>query len=177
MKLGASVAMAGRMGGMTWAAGKNGSIPRRVLGHTGEQVSMVGLGGYHIGMQKDESESIRIIRSALDRGINFLDNCWDYNDGQSETRMGKALRDGYREKVFVMTKIDGRSYKSAQKQLDQSLRRLKIDCIDLVQHHEIFRYDDRHRVFDEEGANRALVDARTAGKLRYIGFTGHKDPH
>ena len=154
------------------------TIPYRTLGRTGERVSAIGLGGWHLGLERvDEPLSVRIIRTAIDRGINFLDNCWDYNDGASETRMGKALRDGYRQKVFLMTKIDGRSYAEAMRQLDQSLERLQTDCIDLVQHHEILRYDDPHRVFDEEGANRALVDAQRAGKIRYIGFTGHKDPH
>jgi aryl-alcohol dehydrogenase-like predicted oxidoreductase len=154
------------------------TIPYRTLGRTGERVSAIGLGGWHLGLERvDEPLSLRIIRTAIDRGINFLDNCWDYNDGASETRVGKALRDGYRQKVFLMTKIDGRSYAEATRQLDQSLERLETDCIDLVQHHEILRYDDPHRVFDEEGANRALVDARRAGKIRYIGFTGHKDPH
>jgi aryl-alcohol dehydrogenase-like predicted oxidoreductase len=154
------------------------TIPYRTLGRTGERVSAIGLGGWHLGLGRvDEQLSFRIIRTAIDRGINFLDNCWDYNDGASETRMGKALRDGYRQKVFLMTKIDGRSYAEAMRQLDQSLERLQTDCIDLVQHHEILRYDDPHRIFDEEGANRALVDARRAGKIRYIGFTGHKDPH
>ena len=117
------------------------------------------------------------MRSAIDHGINFLDNCWDYNDGASETRMGKALRDGYRERAFLMTKIDGRSKKEASRQLEESLRRLGVDHIDLVQHHEILRYEDPHRIFHEEGANAALVEARKAGKIRYIGFTGHKDPH
>ena len=154
------------------------TIPYRTLGRTGERVSAIGLGGWHLGLERvDEQLSLRIIRTAIDRGINFLDNCWDYNDGASETRMGKALRDGYRQKVFLMTKIDGRSYAEATRQLDQSLARLETDCIDLVQHHEILRYDDPHRIFDEEGANRALVDAQRAGKIRYIGFTGHKDPH
>jgi aryl-alcohol dehydrogenase-like predicted oxidoreductase len=108
----------------------------------------------------DEQLSIRIIRTAVDRGINFMDNCWDYNEGASEIRMGKALRDGYRDKVFLMTKIDGRSKKEAARQLDQSLRRLQVDMIDLVQHHEVLRYEDPHRIFDDEGANAALVDAR-----------------
>ena len=154
------------------------TIPYRTLGRTGERVSAIGLGGWHLGLERvDEQLSFRVIRTAIDRGINFLDNCWDYNDGASETRMGKALRDGYRQKVFLMTKIDGRSYAEAMRQLDQSLERLRTDCIDLVQHHEILRYDDPHRIFDEEGANRALVDAQRAGKIRYIGFTGHKDPH
>src|SRR5205085_1588005 len=112
-----------------------------------------------------------------DRGINFMDNCWDYNDGASEIRMGRALKDGYRDKVFLMTKIDGRSRKAAARQLDESLRRMQVDHIDLMQHHEVLRFDDPHRIFDPEGANAALAEARQAGKLRYIGFTGHKDPH
>jgi aryl-alcohol dehydrogenase-like predicted oxidoreductase len=149
----------------------------RTLGSTGEKVSAIGVGGWHLGLSSvDEELAIRIVRSAIDRGINFLDNCWDYNEGASETRMGKALRDGYREKAFVMTKIDGRNRKEATKQLDESLERLEVDCIDLVQHHEIIRFEDPHRVFAEDGANAALVEARQAGKLRYIGFTGHKDP-
>lgn len=149
----------------------------RTLGSTGEKVSAIGVGGWHLGLKNvDEKLAIRIVRSALDRGINFLDNCWDYNEGASELRMGKALRDGYRDRAFVMTKIDGRSKKEATKQLDESLRRLGVDCIDLVQHHEIIRFEDPHRIFNEQGANAALVEARAAGKIRYIGFTGHKDP-
>ena len=105
-----------------------------------------------------------------------MDNCWDYNEGASESRMGKALRDGYRERVFLMTKIDGRTKKEATKQLDESLKRMQTDHIDLVQHHEILRYEDPHRIFDDEGANAALIEARDAGKIRFIGFTGHKDP-
>lgn len=149
----------------------------RAIGSTGEKVSAIGVGGWHLASEKvDEQLSIRIVRTAIDRGINFLDNCWDYNEGASEIRMGKALRDGYRDKVFLMTKIDGRSKKEAKRQLDESLRRLQVDHVDLVQHHEVLRYEDPHRIFDEEGANVALVEARKAGKLRYIGFTGHKDP-
>src|SRR5258708_29460044 len=149
----------------------------RTLGHTGEQVSAIGVGGWHLGLSKvDEDLAIRIVRSAIDRGRNFLDNCWDYNEGASERRMGRALRDGYRAQAFVMTKIDGRTKQEATKQLDESLERLEVDCIDLVQHHEILRFEDPHRIFAEEGANTALVEARKAGKLRYIGFTGHKDP-
>jgi len=154
-----------------------GDMPYRVLGRTGERVSAIGLGGWHLGFPKlEERVSIRIIREAVDRGITFLDNSWDYNDGASEIRMGKALRDGYRSKVFLMTKIDGRSRNEAARQLDESLRRLETDHIDLVQHHEVLRYEDPHRIFDEEGAHGALVAARDAGKIRYIGFTGHKDP-
>jgi predicted aldo/keto reductase-like oxidoreductase len=152
-------------------------MPYRVLGRTGERVSAIGLGGWHLGLEQvDEQLSIRIVRSAIDRGINFLDNCWDYNGGASETRMGKALRDGYRNRAFLMTKIDGRSKGEAARQLEESLRRLQTDRIDLVQHHEILRYEDPHRILAEDGANAALVEARQAGKLRYIGFTGHKDP-
>ncbi|MDF5717497.1 MAG: aldo/keto reductase [Rhizonema sp. NSF051] len=156
----------------------NSEMLYRVLGSTGERVSAIGLGGWHIGLKNvDEQLGIRIVRTAIDRGINFMDNCWDYNDGVSETRMGKALRDGYRDKVFLMTKIDGRSKKEAAKQIDESLRRFQVDCIDLVQHHEVIRYEDPHRVFDDEGANAAFIEAQKAGKLRYIGFTGHKDPY
>jgi len=150
----------------------------RVLGSTEQKVSAIGLGGWHLGVPRvSEQTSLRIVRSALDRGITFLDNCWDYNRGESEIRVGKALRDGYRERAFLMTKIDGRSKREAAKQLDESLKRLGVDCIDLVQHHEIIRYEDPHRIFDEQGANTALVDAQKAGKVRFIGFTGHKDPH
>src|SRR5437588_3782760 len=150
----------------------------RSLGNTGEKVSAIGVGGWHLSLKHvDEKLAIRIVRTAVDRGINFLDNSWDYNDGASELRMGKALRDGYRERAFLMTKIDGRSKKEAAKQLDESLQRLGVDYIDLVQHHEIIRFEDPHRIFHEDGANAALVEARDAGKLRYIGFTGHKDPH
>jgi len=153
-------------------------IPYRTLGRTGERVSAIGLGGWHLGFEQlDEKMSIRIIREAIDGGINFLDNSWDYNDGESERRMGRALRNGYREKAFLMTKIDGRSKEEATRQLEDSLRRLDTDCIDLVQHHEVLRYEDPHRIFDDEGANAALLEAKQAGKLRYIGFTGHKDPH
>ncbi|HET6861389.1 MAG TPA: aldo/keto reductase [Pyrinomonadaceae bacterium] len=150
----------------------------RTLGGTGERVSAIGLGGWHLGLKHvDEQLAFRIVRSAIDRGMTFMDNCWDYNEGASETRMGKALEDGYRDKVFLMTKIDGRSKKEATRQLDESLKRLKVDMIDLVQHHEILRFEDPHRIFDMEGANAALLEAKEGGKLRYIGFTGHKDPH
>jgi aryl-alcohol dehydrogenase-like predicted oxidoreductase len=149
----------------------------RVLGRTGEKVSAIGVGGFHLGSEQvDEPLAIGIVRTAIEHGVTFMDNCWDYNDGLSETRMGEALRDGYRDRVFLMTKIDGRSKKEAAKQLDESLRRLQVDYIDLVQHHEVIRYEDPHRIFHEEGANAALLEARKAGKLRYIGFTGHKDP-
>lgn len=152
-------------------------MPYRPLGNTGEMVSLLGIGGWHLGLTHvDESLSTRIVREAIDRGVNFLDNCWDYNAGLSEERMGIALRDGYRRRAFVMTKIDGRSYAEAMRQIEDCLRRLETDCIDLVQHHEIQRFEDPFRILDEEGAQLALEDARKAGKLRFTGFTGHKDP-
>ena len=124
----------------------------RTLGATGERVSSIGLGGWHIGLGAvSEKQAIEIVRSAIDRGINFMDNSWDYNEGASEKRMGKALLDGYRDKVFLMTKIDGRTKKEAAKQIDESLKRLQVDCIDLVQYHEVLRFEDPHRIFDEEG--------------------------
>ncbi|HET6325979.1 MAG TPA: aldo/keto reductase [Planctomycetaceae bacterium] len=153
-----------------------GEMRYRTLGRTGEKVSAIGLGGFHIGVQPDEQDSIKIIRTAIDRGITFLDNSWDYHMGGSEVRMGKALRDGYRDKIFLMTKIDGRTGAEATKQLDDCLKRLQTDRIDLVQHHEVIRLEDPDRIFAQNGANEALVAAKKAGKIRYIGFTGHKDP-
>jgi predicted aldo/keto reductase-like oxidoreductase len=154
---------------------RNG-LPYRRLGRTGEMVSAIGVGGYHLGRQADEQETIRIIRTAVDNGINFLDNCWDYNGGASELRMGKALRDGYRDKAFLMTKIDGRSKASATQQIEESLRRLQTDRIDLMQFHEVIRMTDPERVFGPDGALEAVLAAQRAGKIRYIGFTGHKSP-
>lgn len=158
-------------------ARSNSEMLYRELGRTGEQVSVIGLGGWHLSSKHvDESLAIRIVQTAIDRGITFMDNSWDYNGGESEIRMGKALRGGYRDKVFLMTKIDGRSKQEAAKQLDESLQRLQVDCIDLVQYHEVLRFEDPHRIFDPEGAHAAVLEAQAAGKLRYIGFTGHKDP-
>src|SRR5437660_7377081 len=149
----------------------------RTLGSTGENVSAIGVGGWHLGLKDvDEKLAIRIVREAIDRGINFMDNCWDYNEGESERRMGKALRDGYRDKVFLMTKLDGRTKKAAAQQLDESLQRLGVEQIDLVQHHEVIRFEDAHQIFAPEGANAALVEARQSGKLRFIGFTRNKYP-
>ncbi len=155
---------------------ENGMV-YRTLGKTGEKVSLLGLGGAHIGYQSDEQESIGIIRAAIDAGVNFMDNSWGYSNGQSEIRMGKALKDGYRDKVFLMTKVDGRTRKAAQDQLDESLRRLDVDHIDLWQFHEIIRLDDADRIFSEDGAIHVALEAQKAGKIRYIGFTGHKDPY
>jgi predicted aldo/keto reductase-like oxidoreductase len=153
-------------------------VPTRALGRTGERVSLIGLGGYHIGQARlSEQDSIQLIRQAIDRGITFLDNCWDYNDGASEVRMGQALEDGYRNKVFLMTKIDGRTKKSCGDQIDESLQRLKTDHVDLMQFHEVIRLEDPDRIFAEGGAMEAMLEAKKAGKVRFIGFTGHKDPY
>jgi len=149
----------------------------RTLGRTGERVSAIGLGGYHIGRSVlTEQEAIQLIRQAVDRGITFLDNCWDYNDGASEVRMGKALAGGYRNRIFLMTKIDGRTKAAAAKQIDESLQRLQTDHVDLMQFHEVIRLEDPDRIFADGGAMEAMQEAKKAGKLRYIGFTGHKDP-
>jgi predicted aldo/keto reductase-like oxidoreductase len=154
---------------------RNG-IPYRTLGRSREKVSLVGLGGYHLGKQADPQESVRIIRAGLDEGINFLDNCWDYNGGESEIRMGNALRDGYRQKAFLMSKIDGRTKAAAASQINESLRRLQTDRIDLLQFHEVIRDTDPDRIFAKGGAMEAVLEAQKAGKIRLIGFTGHKSP-
>lgn len=153
-------------------------VPRRALGRTGEHVSCIGLGGYHIGKSAiPEPDSIQLVRQAIDRGIDFMDNCWDYNNGVSEERMGKALAGGYRNKVFLMTKIDGRTKSSAAQQIDESLRRLQTDHVDLMQFHEVIRLEDPDRIFAPGGAMEAMLEAKQAGKVRFIGFTGHKDPY
>src|SRR5579859_1854447 len=164
---------------LTSSAGtRKGDMLYRTLGRTGEQVSAIGMGGFHIAKHGlSDDESIRLIRSAIDRGITFMDNSWDYNEGQSEILMGKALKDGYRQKVFLMTKLDGRTKEVAERQIETCLERLQTDHIDLVQHHEVIRFDDPDRIFAEGGAMEAVVQAKKAGKVRYIGFTGHKDPH
>ena len=156
-----------------------GEMLYRELGATGESVSVIGMGGSHLGLATVEEDlAIRLVHEGLDRGINFLDNCWDYNEGRSEERVGKALsQEGYRRKAFVMTKIDGRTKEVAANQIDTSLRRLKVDHIDLLQHHEILRYDDPDRIFNEGGSMEAVLAAKQAGKVRFIGFTGHKAPH
>ena len=149
-------------GPQLWGAEAKQAVPVRPLGRTGEKVSAIGLGGYHIGLQSDEALSLRLVRSAIDRGINFMDNCWDYNDGQSEVRMGKALRDGYRAKVFLMTKIDGRTKALAAKQIDESLKRLQTDHVDMLQFHEIVRLTDPDPIFAPGGALEAVLAASTA---------------
>jgi predicted aldo/keto reductase-like oxidoreductase len=190
-----SASVLGLMGGASQAAGsatatggsaplpgptpvgtRRGDMLYRRLGRTGEQVSVIGLGGSHIGKVPTEAESTRIIRQAIDHGLTFMDNSWDYNDGTSETRMGAALRDGYRNRAFLMTKFDGRDRATALRQIDESLRRLETDHLDLLQFHETIRLEDPDRFFADGGAAEALLAARQAGKTRFIGFTGHKDP-
>ena len=169
---------AGLVAGSGSAAGEN-EVPYRTLGHTGEKVSCIGMGGFHLGKQElSESDATQLIHKGVDHGINFLDNSWDYNKGESEKRMGKALnQNGYRKRVFLMTKIDGRTKEAAAKQIDESLSRLQTDHVDLLQFHEVIRFDDPDRIFAQGGAIEAFLEAKKAGKTRYIGFTGHKDPH
>ena len=175
----AANAAAGKIPRVTDAGELRGEMLYRKLGRTGETVSAIGLGGSHIGKPTlTEAEATRLIHQAIDRGITFMDNCWDYNEGRSERWMGNALaQGGYRNKVFLMTKIDGRNRNNAADQIDDSLKRLKTDHIDLLQHHEILRFDDPDRIFREGGAMEAALAAKKAGKVRFIGFTGHKDPH
>ncbi len=149
-------------------------IPVRELGETGEKVSILGLGGYHIG-QLPEKEAVQLIREAVDNGITFLDNAWCYHQGLSEKIMGKALENGYREKVFLMTKNHGRNRERFEKQLNDSLSRLKTDYIDLLQFHEIV-HDGEPEKIAAEGALEAALEAKEAGKIRYLGFTGHRLP-
>jgi predicted aldo/keto reductase-like oxidoreductase len=158
------------------AAHAKEEMPYRELGKTGEKVSCIGLGGYHLGLPRvTEADAMKIFHAAMDRGINFSDNSWDYNDGESERRVGKALK-GRRDKVFVMTKFDGRTRESALQQLDESLERLEVDHVDLWQFHENIRLEDPDRFFAEGGACEAMLEAKKSGKVRYFGFTGHKDP-
>jgi aryl-alcohol dehydrogenase-like predicted oxidoreductase len=158
------------------ASGRSGDMIYRTFGRTGIKVSAIGLGGSHVGSPADENDGIRIVRTAIDGGITFMDNCWDYHGGKSEVVMGRALRDGYREKVFLMTKFDGRTKESAARQIDESLQRLQTDHIDLMQFHENIRLEDPDRFFAAGGPLEALQEAKQAGKIRFIGFTGHKDP-
>jgi predicted aldo/keto reductase-like oxidoreductase len=170
-----ALATAAVMGVQRSALASVGEIPRRPLGRTGELVSAIGVGGFHLSVPS-ERDAITIVRRAIDSGITFLDNCWDYADGKSEERAGKALRDGYRHRAFLMTKIDGRTAKSAMKQLEESLSRLQTDHVDLIQFHEIIRMSDPALIFAPGGALEAVVKAQQQGKVRFIGFTGHKSP-
>ena len=157
-------------------SGQTGTVPTRPLGKTGALVSMLGLGGHHLGQAGSEEEAARLVHHALDHGLTFMDNCWDYHGGRSEEWLGKALAGGWRQKAFVMTKTDGHTREACGLQLEQSLNRLRTDVIDLVQFHEVIRKDDPDEIFAPGGAIEALLAARKAGKVRFIGFTGHKDP-
>jgi len=176
LKSGVAAGIVFQMGARLPAVDTRAGIPYHQLGRTKEQVSAIGIGGFHIGQRPTEEEAIRIVRTALDSGINFLDNCWDYNGGASEVRMGKALRDGYRDKAFLMSKIDGHTKEAAAKQIDESLSRLQTDHVDLMQFHEVIRPGDPEIIFGASGSFEAMVAAQKAGKVRYIGFTGHKHP-
>jgi hypothetical protein len=169
----ATVAAAGSIGPLGAQSTHSSNVTRRPespnmiyreLGRTCERVSAIGIGGYHIGKHQDASESIRLLRTAIDRGIVFLDNCWDYNGGISEIRMGQALRDGYRQKVFLMTKIDGTDKNTAARQIEQSLGRLQTDVIDLLQFHEVIRLDDPDVIFAPGGLIEAVREAKQAGR-------------
>jgi uncharacterized protein len=173
----AAIVATANWGQTVWGAESKGDIPYRTLGRTGEKVSLVGIGGYHLGRPYvDPQEATQIVHKALDEGINFLDNCWDYNGGESELRVGRALSGGYRNKAFLMTKIDGRDKATAMNQINESLKRLQTDHIDLLQFHEVIRDTDPGRIFAAGGALEAVQEAKKAGKIRYIGFTGHKSP-
>jgi aryl-alcohol dehydrogenase-like predicted oxidoreductase len=154
-------------------------IPQRALGRTGVEVPVMGLGGYHLGTIKSKREAVRIVQAAVDEGITFLDNAWEYHDGESETLMGKALSEGgRRDQVFLMTKLctHGRGKAVAFRQLHESLRRLRTDHLDLWQIHEVVYENDPEKHFAREGAVEALAEAKRQGKVRFVGFTGHKDP-
>ncbi|KKD39102.1 aldo/keto reductase [Limnoraphis robusta CS-951] len=155
----------------------SGEIPRRPLGKTGVEVSAIGLGGATLGQAKSKEEAIRIIHEATDNGITFMDNAWEYNNHRSEEWMGEALQ-GRRDQVFLMTKVctHGRDASVAMQQLEESLRRLKTDYIDLWQIHEVIYYNDPELIFRPDGAIEALERAKQEGKVKFVGFTGHKDP-
>ena len=159
--------------GRVWAASNTGDIPTRPLGSTGVNVSMIGLGGHHIGRIRDDNQSVRLIRKAIDSGVTFLDNAWEYHNGRSEELVGKALTGGYREKAFLMTKHHGRDKKTAMKHLEDSLRRLRTDVIDLWQFHEVVYEDDPEMIYAVGGGIEAADLAKKQGKARFIGFSSH----
>jgi len=151
-------------------------LPARTLGRTGQKVSILGLGGHHVGQIQDDDEAIRLVRMAVDMGVTFMDCAWEYHRGRSEMLLGRALQDGYRQQVFLMTKHHGRDRKTAMQHLEDSLRRFRTEVIDLWQFHEIIYEDDPDMIFARDGGIEAAEEARKQGKIRYVGFTGHKDP-
>jgi uncharacterized protein len=177
MALSAKPKPGARPGGGAAAQSSGQQVPKRELGKTGAQVSVLGVGGYHLGSTKDQQEATELVARALDAGVNFFDNCWDYHDGLSEERMGTALK-GKRDQAFLMTKVctHGRGKDVAMQMLEQSLRRLQTEHLDLWQIHEVIYYNDPDLIFAPGGAAEALVAAKQEGKVRFVGFTGHKDP-
>jgi uncharacterized protein len=175
--LGAAGALIAGGSGMTTQANAAGGIPRRPLGKTGLEVSILGLGGFHLGSAKDADEAKRIVDMAIDAGINFFDNAWEYHDGQSEEWLGQALK-GKREGVVLMTKVctHGRDKSTAMRMLEESLKRLQTDHLDVWQIHEVIYESDPELIFRPNGAIEALEAAKQQGKARFVGFTGHKDP-
>ncbi|OLE96966.1 MAG: aldo/keto reductase [Cyanobacteria bacterium 13_1_20CM_4_61_6] len=159
------------------ASSRHEPVGRRPFGRHPDLISIIGLGGYHLGNARTIAEAVRIVHEAIDAGVNFLDNAWEYHEGESERRMGRAIADR-RESVFLMTKVctHGRDAKVALRQLDESLRRLRTDHLDLWQIHECVYYNDPERHFAQGGVVEALERAKAQGKVRYVGFTGHKDP-
>ena len=160
------------------ATAATGSIPKKQLGKTGVQVSALGVGGFHLGTAKDQNEATEIVSRAIDAGVTFFDNAWEYHNGESENRLGKALQGGKRDKIILMTKVctHGRGKDVAMRMLEDSLRRLKTDHLDVWQIHEVVYYNDPDLIFAPGGAAEALTQAKQQGKVRFVGFTGHKDP-
>jgi uncharacterized protein len=172
-------AAAGMTPGITsgMAQNANKQIGKRPLGRTGIEVSILGVGGFHLGATKDQEEATRLVQHALDAGINFFDNAWEYHDGESEARLGRAL-EGRRKEAVVMTKLctHGRNKRVAMQMLEESLGRLKTDHLDVWQIHEVVYENDPDMIFGPDGAAEALLQAKKDGKVRFVGFTGHKDP-
>jgi predicted aldo/keto reductase-like oxidoreductase len=176
LQLSAAATAAAALGHSAHAAETVNGMPYRRLGKTNENVSLLGVGGYHIGHRDvTDEQAIAMMRHAVDEGVNFFDNAWEYNDGRSEELMGKALKDGYRDRVFLMTKIVDRTREGAQAQLDDCLRRLNVDHVDLLQIHSVKDPEDAHVIYTD-GALDVAIKAREAGKVRFIGFTGHVNP-
>ncbi|MDI9431378.1 MAG: aldo/keto reductase [Planctomycetota bacterium] len=167
---------AGSLVSQALAASGGGGVPTRPFGNTGVNVSILGLGGHHAGRGRDADASVRLIRKAIDMGVTFLDNAWEYHDGRAEEYMGRALQDGYRAKAFLMTKHHGRDKQTAMQHLEDSLRRLRTDVIDLWQFHEVVYDKDPEMIFAPGGGIEAADLAKKQGKVRFIGFTGHRDP-
>jgi predicted aldo/keto reductase-like oxidoreductase len=172
-----SVALGASILPLTSAKSKTMSLPKRVLGRTGEKVTILGIGGFHVAADFVTDEvAIQIIRTSIDRGVNFMDNAWSYQKGRSETLMGQALKDGYRKKVLLMTKLMARTVEDAKKQLETSLKRFQLDAVDLMQFHAIGHKDGDVDAIYNDGLIEWAEEMRSQGVIKYIGFTGHSDP-